>query len=75
MIIAEEVEWADAVALEAERVALAGALERWRAGVDILTLSKLMGHSSLQVLTRYLKQAGEDLEKAAKQSSPVDRNF
>ncbi len=51
------------------------ALERWRAGVDILTLSKLMGHSSLQVLTRYLKQAGEDLEKAAKQSSPVDRNF
>jgi site-specific recombinase XerD len=51
------------------------ALERWRAGMDILTLSKLMGHSSLQVLTRYLKQAGEDLEKAAKQSSPVDRNF
>jgi site-specific recombinase XerD len=51
------------------------ALERWRAGIDILTLSKLMGHTSLQVLTRYLKQAGEDLEKAAKQSSPVDRNF
>jgi site-specific recombinase XerD len=51
------------------------ALERWRAGIDILTLSKLMGHASLQVLTRYLKQAGEDLEKAAKQSSPVDRNF
>jgi site-specific recombinase XerD len=51
------------------------ALERWRAGVDILTLSKLMGHTSLQVLNRYLKQAGEDLEQAAKQSSPVDRNF
>lgn len=51
------------------------ALERWRGGVDILTLSKLMGHTSLQVLTRYLKQAGEDLEKAAKASSPVDRNF
>jgi len=51
------------------------ALERWRAGVDILTLSKLMGHTSLQVLTRYLKQAGEDLEQAAKQSSPVDLNF
>lgn len=51
------------------------ALERWRAGVDILTLSKLMGHSSLQVLNRYIKQIGEDLEQAARQSSPVDRNF
>lgn len=51
------------------------AIERWRAGVDILTLSKLMGHTSLQVLNRYLKQIGEDLEQAAKQSSPVDRNF
>jgi len=51
------------------------ALERWRAGVDILTLSKLMGHTSLQVLNRYVKQVGEDLSMAAKQSSPVDRNF
>ena len=51
------------------------ALERWRAGSDILTISKLMGHTSLQVLTRYLKQAGEDLEQAAKATSPVDRNF
>lgn len=51
------------------------ALECWRAGIDILTLSKLMGHTSLQVLNRYLKQIGEDLELAAKRSSPVDRNF
>lgn len=51
------------------------ALERWRAGVDILTLSKLMGHTSLQVLNRYIKQIGEDLSLAAKRSSPVDRNF
>ena len=51
------------------------AIERWRAGVDILTLSKLMGHASLQVLNRYLKQVGEDLEQVAKRSSPVDRNF
>jgi site-specific recombinase XerD len=51
------------------------ALERWRAGVDILTLSKLMGHTSLQVLNRYIKQAGEDLAQAARQSSPVDLNF
>lgn len=51
------------------------AIERWRAGVDILTISRLMGHSSLQVLNRYLKQVGEDLERAAKQSSTVDLNF
>jgi site-specific recombinase XerD len=51
------------------------AIERWRAGVDLLTLSQLMGHTSLQVLSRYVKQIGEDLEQAAKQSSPVDRNF
>jgi site-specific recombinase XerD len=51
------------------------AIERWRAGSDVITISKLMGHTSLQVLTRYLKQAGEDLEQAAKQSSPVDLNF
>jgi site-specific recombinase XerD len=51
------------------------AIERWRAGVDILTLSKLMGHTSLQVLSRYIKQVGEDLAQASKQSSPVDLNF
>jgi len=50
------------------------ALERRQAGVDILRISKLMGHTSLQVLNRYLKQAGEDLERAAKMSSPVDLN-
>ncbi len=51
------------------------AIERWRAGVDILTLSKLMGHTSLQVLNRYVKQVGEDLELVSKRSSPVDKNF
>jgi integrase/recombinase XerD len=51
------------------------ALERLRAGADLLTLSKLMGHTSLQVLNRYVKQAGEDLEQAARLTSPVDRNL
>jgi integrase/recombinase XerD len=51
------------------------ALERLRAGVDLITLSKLMGHTSIQVLNRYVKQAGEDLEQAARQTSPVDLNF
>jgi site-specific recombinase XerD len=51
------------------------AIERWRAGVDILTISRLMGHTSLQVMNRYLKQIGADLEKVARRSSPVDLNF
>jgi integrase/recombinase XerC len=51
------------------------AIERWRAGTDIVTLSKLMGHTSLQILNRYLKQVGEDLEQAARETSPVDLNF
>ena len=45
------------------------------AKADIVTLSKLMGHTSLQVLTRYLKQIGEDLAKAARETSPVDLHF
>ena len=28
------------------------AIEGWRAGLDILTISQLMGHTSLQVLNR-----------------------
>lgn len=51
------------------------ALERWRAGLDILVLAKLMGHTSLQVLNRYIKQSGEDLQTTARMTSPVDRNF
>ncbi len=51
------------------------ALTMLRNGVDVFALQKLMGHTSLQVFNRYLKQAGEDLEWAAKMSSPVDRNF
>lgn len=51
------------------------ALERWRAGVDLLTLSKLMGHSSLSTLHKYLKQTGDDLSQIARSSSPVDRNL
>jgi site-specific recombinase XerD len=53
----------------------ASALQRWRAGTDILTISRLLGHSSLQVISRYIKQSGEDLSRAALMSSPVDRNL
>jgi len=37
------------------------ALQSLRNGVDIHTLSKLMGHTSLQVLARYLRLTKVDL--------------
>lgn len=48
------------------------ALALWRNGTDIVTISRLMGHSSIEVLKRYLAQDEEDLAKAHAKSSPVD---
>ncbi len=48
------------------------ALTMLRNGVDLVTLSRLMGHSDLQVLTRYLAQTDDDLREAHARSSPVD---
>jgi len=44
-----------------------------RAGVDIFSLQKLMGHADLQVLRRYLAQTTEDIAEAHRIGSPVDR--
>lgn len=44
-----------------------------RDGMDLHSLRMLMGHSSLAVLQRYLALAGEDIERAHKAHSPVDR--
>jgi len=49
------------------------ALEYLRAGGDIFTLQKLMGHADLQILRRYLNQLDEDLERGHAQFGPVDR--
>lgn len=43
-----------------------------RNGVDVITLSRLMGHSGLTVLRRYLAQTDDDLRVAHARSSPVD---
>jgi site-specific recombinase XerD len=48
------------------------ALNMLRAGVDIFSLQKLMGHSDLQVLRRYLAQTTEDIAQAHRRGSPVD---
>jgi len=42
------------------------AIEQLRRGVDVYTISKLMGHTSLQVLSRYLKQTKSDLQTSYK---------
>ncbi len=51
------------------------ALVMLRTGVDIFALQKLMGHSDLQVLRRYLAQTNEDVHTAHMRGSPVDYNL
>lgn len=48
------------------------ALAMNRAGVDLLTVSRLLGHSDLSLLDRYIKQTGEDLRESHERGSPVD---
>jgi site-specific recombinase XerD len=51
------------------------ALAMLRAGVDVITLARLMGHSSLEILTRYIKQNTEDLRAAHDRAGIVDKLF
>lgn len=48
------------------------ALTMLRNGCDLITLARLMGHKSLEVLRRYLKQVTEDLQAAHSKGSPVE---
>lgn len=48
------------------------ALIMLRNGVDIFALQKLMGHSDLQILRRYLAQTNQDIHNAHMRGSPVD---
>jgi site-specific recombinase XerD len=48
------------------------ALTMLRNGADLVSLSRMMGHGSLPVLTRYLKQIKEDLGEVHAQHSPAD---
>jgi site-specific recombinase XerD len=49
------------------------ALNMLRNGIDLITLSRLMGHTDLQILKRYLAQNPDDLRAAHSQASPVDK--
>lgn len=48
------------------------ALAMHRAGVDLLTIARLLGHSDISILERYIKQTGEDLRGSHERGSPVD---
>ena len=43
-----------------------------RRGVDVYSLQRLMGHSDLSVLRRYLAQTEDDLRRAHQQANPAD---
>ena len=51
------------------------ALAMLRAGVDIFSLQRLMGHSDLSTLRRYLAQNADDLKTAHERGGPVDKLF
>jgi site-specific recombinase XerD len=51
------------------------ALNMLRNGADIFALQRLMGHSSLQTMRRYLAQNNEDTQLAHMRGSPVDNNL
>jgi site-specific recombinase XerD len=51
------------------------ALVMLRNGVDVFALQKLMGHSDLQVLRRYLAQTDLDVQIAHMRGSPVDHSL
>jgi len=48
------------------------ALSCLRNGMDVYSLQRLMGHSDLSVLRRYLAQTTEDLMASHRSSAPVD---
>lgn len=48
-------------------------LARPRAGIDIHSLQRPMGHADLTVLRRYLAQTEDDLRRAHKRAGVVDK--
>lgn len=48
------------------------ALASLRAGMDLVSLQRLLGHSDLSVIRRYLAQTEADLKAAHAKASPVD---
>lgn len=49
------------------------AINALRAGMNLITLQRLMGHSSLATTAKYLAFVTDDLHKAHEAAAPVDR--
>jgi integrase/recombinase XerD len=49
------------------------ALNMLRAGVDTVTISRLLGHGDLQMILKYVKQNSDDLRDAHSRASPADK--
>jgi integrase/recombinase XerD len=50
------------------------AVNMLRKGADLITLARLMGHTGLKVLQRYLHQLPEDLQATHQLAGPVDHH-
>ena len=48
------------------------ALNCLRNGMDLMTLARLMGHTTIKVLKRYVALTDVDLRNAHEKASPVD---
>lgn len=44
----------------------------WRNGADLVTISRLMGHSTIEMTRRYIAPFDDDLAAGHARASPVD---
>jgi integrase/recombinase XerD len=44
----------------------------WLQGMDIISIQRLLGHSNLAVINRYIKSYNDDLRVVHEKHSPVD---
>jgi murein L,D-transpeptidase YafK len=68
VIIADEVEWADAASVAADRTALAGALEQWRADWQSRDTARYLAHYS----TRFASKEGQNYQAWAEHKRKVN---